>query len=93
MRTLYGRTNMNPVSRFIGEIPEGLLENVETENRRSVSPGFSRMGRQQQKPVYDQHLQQATGRMQLGKSETKRSIRSGVQEQLSVSKGKMTASN
>ena len=52
MRTLYGRTNMNAVSRFIGEIPEGLLENVETENRRSVSPGFSRMGRQQQKPVY-----------------------------------------
>ncbi|WP_046175755.1 DNA helicase PcrA [Domibacillus indicus] len=26
MRTLYGRTNMNPVSRFISEIPEDLLE-------------------------------------------------------------------
>ncbi|MFP3360760.1 3'-5' exonuclease, partial [Planococcus sp. SIMBA_143] len=25
MRTLYGRTNMNPISRFIGEIPEELI--------------------------------------------------------------------
>ncbi|MGE7602845.1 DNA helicase PcrA [Peribacillus sp. NPDC097675] len=28
MRTLYGRTNMNPVSRFIAEIPEELLEDL-----------------------------------------------------------------
>ncbi|MFC4323987.1 DNA helicase PcrA [Litchfieldia salsa] len=28
MRTLFGRTNMNPVSRFIGEIPADLLENM-----------------------------------------------------------------
>ncbi|MBD8069644.1 DNA helicase PcrA [Bacillus sp. PS06] len=28
MRTLFGRTNMNPVSRFVGEIPEDLLENL-----------------------------------------------------------------
>ncbi|MFD0051015.1 DNA helicase PcrA [Actinomycetes bacterium NPDC127524] len=28
MRTLYGRTNMNPVSRFISEIPEDLLEDL-----------------------------------------------------------------
>ncbi|MFD6438232.1 DNA helicase PcrA [Peribacillus sp. NPDC060186] len=28
MRTLYGRTSMNPVSRFIGEIPEELLEDL-----------------------------------------------------------------
>ena len=28
MRTLYGRTNMNPVSRFIKEIPEDLLEDL-----------------------------------------------------------------
>lgn len=33
-RTLYGRTNMNPVSRFIGEIPEELIENLaETMNQ------------------------------------------------------------
>ncbi|RIU91331.1 DNA helicase PcrA [Oceanobacillus picturae] len=29
MRTLYGRTNMNPISRFIGEIPEELIEGIE----------------------------------------------------------------
>ena len=29
MRTLYGRTNMNPPSRFIKEIPEDLIEGVE----------------------------------------------------------------
>ncbi|SDM66973.1 DNA helicase-2 / ATP-dependent DNA helicase PcrA [Sediminibacillus halophilus] len=29
MRTLYGRTNMNPVSRFINEIPEELMEGLE----------------------------------------------------------------
>ncbi|WP_174733571.1 DNA helicase PcrA [Mesobacillus harenae] len=28
MRTLYGRTNMNPESRFIKEIPEDLIENA-----------------------------------------------------------------
>jgi len=29
MRTLYGRTNMNPMSRFINEIPEDLIEGIE----------------------------------------------------------------
>ncbi|GGF26282.1 ATP-dependent DNA helicase PcrA [Halobacillus andaensis] len=29
MRTLYGRTNMNPISRFIHEIPQDLLEGKE----------------------------------------------------------------
>ncbi|SDC97205.1 DNA helicase-2 / ATP-dependent DNA helicase PcrA [Terribacillus halophilus] len=29
MRTLFGRTNMNPVSRFIGEIPNELLEGMQ----------------------------------------------------------------
>jgi len=29
MRTLYGRTNMNPISRFIDEIPEELLDGAE----------------------------------------------------------------
>lgn len=29
MRTLYGRTNMNPVSRFINEIPDELIEGIE----------------------------------------------------------------
>src|SRR5699024_3112191 len=29
MRTLYGRTNFNPISRFITEIPEELIEGIE----------------------------------------------------------------
>lgn len=39
MRTLFGRTSMNPASRFIREIPEELLEGVEKEERRSTSFG------------------------------------------------------
>lgn len=34
MRTLYGRTNMNPVSRFISEIPKDLIEGLESEEER-----------------------------------------------------------
>ncbi|MCM3570215.1 DNA helicase PcrA [Neobacillus mesonae] len=33
MRTLFGRTNMNPASRFISEIPEDLIEGVEAERK------------------------------------------------------------
>ncbi|WP_405196601.1 DNA helicase PcrA [Virgibacillus necropolis] len=29
MRTLYGRTNMNPISRFINEIPKELIDGIE----------------------------------------------------------------
>ncbi|MFC4559471.1 DNA helicase PcrA [Virgibacillus kekensis] len=29
MRTLFGRTNMNPISRFINEIPEELIDGIE----------------------------------------------------------------
>ncbi len=38
MRTLYGRTNMNPVSRFIREIPADLLEDLKPapQGRKSV---------------------------------------------------------
>jgi DNA helicase II / ATP-dependent DNA helicase PcrA len=39
MRTLFGRTNMNPASRFISEIPEDLIEGVEPEKRTSSSFG------------------------------------------------------
>ncbi|CAM3995910.1 DNA helicase PcrA [Mesobacillus zeae] len=35
MRTLYGRTNMNPESRFIREIPEDLIENFAPKKKRS----------------------------------------------------------
>lgn len=39
MRTLFGRTSMNPASRFISEIPEDLLEGVEKEERRNTPFG------------------------------------------------------
>ncbi|GKU84507.1 DNA helicase PcrA [Niallia sp. NCCP-28] len=35
MRTLFGRTNMNPPSRFVKEIPEELLEGIMPQNRRN----------------------------------------------------------
>ncbi len=34
MRTLFGRTNMNPVSRFISEIPEELLEDMQKDTEK-----------------------------------------------------------
>ncbi|WP_339183883.1 DNA helicase PcrA [Oceanobacillus sp. FSL W7-1293] len=33
MRTLYGRTNMNPISRFINEIPVELMDGMETTQK------------------------------------------------------------
>src|SRR5690625_4661273 len=39
MRTLYGRTNFNPISRFIEEIPEELIDGIE-EAKRSMFGSF-----------------------------------------------------
>ncbi|SFB23534.1 MULTISPECIES: DNA helicase PcrA [unclassified Bacillus (in: firmicutes)] len=44
MRTLFGRTNMNPPSRFIKEIPEDLLEGVEPAVNSRPSPFGSSTG-------------------------------------------------
>jgi DNA helicase-2/ATP-dependent DNA helicase PcrA len=41
MRTLFGRTNMNPVSRFINEIPEELVEGMEEANTSMFGTPFS----------------------------------------------------
>lgn len=38
MRTLFGRTNMNPESRFIAEIPEELLDNLNEKKKDLKSP-------------------------------------------------------
>ncbi|WP_377891712.1 DNA helicase PcrA [Alkalihalobacillus sp. R86527] len=38
MRTLYGKTNTNPVSRFIGEIPEELMEKEGQEKPSPFTP-------------------------------------------------------
>ncbi|WP_425440950.1 DNA helicase PcrA [Sediminibacillus albus] len=39
MRTLYGRTNMNPVSRFINEIPQELIEGLEEAKQAPLGFG------------------------------------------------------
>ncbi|MFL6556459.1 MAG: DNA helicase PcrA [Bacillus sp. (in: firmicutes)] len=44
MRTLFGRTNMNPASRFISEIPADLIEGVEPAEKKMDSP-FGSAGR------------------------------------------------
>jgi DNA helicase-2/ATP-dependent DNA helicase PcrA len=41
MRTLFGRTNMNPVSRFISEIPADLLEDLKPAPKGRTSFGAS----------------------------------------------------
>ncbi|WBL15427.1 DNA helicase PcrA [Sutcliffiella sp. NC1] len=38
MRTLFGRTNMNPPSRFIKEIPEELVDNLVEANKQATTP-------------------------------------------------------
>ncbi|MFC5465096.1 DNA helicase PcrA [Lederbergia graminis] len=54
MRTLFGRTNMNPVSRFIAEIPEELIENInemQKANRANTVRSTMTSGGLRQKPV------------------------------------------
>ncbi|KZZ84165.1 DNA helicase PcrA [Bacillus sp. SJS] len=56
MRTLFGRTNMNPESRFIAEIPEELLENLNESKKMMTTPfGNTKRDRQRmaqvQRPV------------------------------------------
>ncbi|NTW13441.1 MAG: UvrD-helicase domain-containing protein [Candidatus Moranbacteria bacterium] len=41
-RMLFGSTNVNPTSRFIGEIPSHLLEEVVEEERPSMLAGYGR---------------------------------------------------
>lgn len=44
MRTLYGRTNMNPASRFLGEIPEDLLDSLK-ETKSEPTPPWMKTSR------------------------------------------------
>ncbi|WP_338779720.1 DNA helicase PcrA [Metabacillus sp. FJAT-52054] len=48
MRTLFGRTNMNPESRFIAEIPEELLENL-NESKKTMTTPFGNTKRDRQR--------------------------------------------
>ncbi|RIW33961.1 DNA helicase PcrA [Bacillus salacetis] len=51
MRTLYGQTKMNPVSRFIAEIPEDLIDNFEPEKRSPFSSGGKAASARTQQPA------------------------------------------
>ncbi|WP_085993298.1 DNA helicase PcrA [Oceanobacillus senegalensis] len=48
MRTLYGKTNMNPISRFINEIPQDLIEGI--EEARTSMLGTSSFGKSKDRP-------------------------------------------
>ncbi|WP_100012502.1 DNA helicase PcrA [Lentibacillus sediminis] len=62
MRTLYGRTNMNPVSRFIHEIPEHLIDGIE-EEKTSMFGGRIGMSPDRPAPVKRkaERMQKTTG--------------------------------
>ncbi len=49
MRTLFGKTNMNPMSRFINEIPSELLEGMEEVKQSMFGSSFAPKQRQQPK--------------------------------------------
>ncbi len=59
MRTLYGRTNMNPVSRFISEIPEDLIDEVSAD--RKVNTPFGLKKQPARRPVVRPQANTASG--------------------------------
>lgn len=69
MRTLFGRTNMNPPSRFIGEIPTELIDGLEPKKPSSLSPTSSPFAARQaaavRKPVM-RPMTTTTGGEELG---------------------------
>ncbi|MFS0820656.1 DNA helicase PcrA [Bacillus sp. 1P02SD] len=69
MRTLYGRTSMNPVSRFIAEIPEELLEDLGAQRKQQMRTPFSSTSspsRQPERRVFSKPLAQSTGGDEIG---------------------------
>lgn len=63
MRTLFGRTNMNPPSRFIKEIPENLLEGVQPKKRATSLAAPSRPNI---RPAVQRPIQTSTGGEEIG---------------------------
>nr|WP_282034471.1 DNA helicase PcrA [Metabacillus indicus] len=59
MRTLFGRTSMNPESRFISEIPSALIENL-NEVKKSPSP-FGAKERPERRPAVTRPIAASTG--------------------------------
>jgi DNA helicase-2/ATP-dependent DNA helicase PcrA len=59
MRTLFGRTSMNPESRFISEIPSELIENL-NEAKKSTS-SFNSARRPEKRPPVSRPIAASTG--------------------------------
>ncbi|RWZ57988.1 DNA helicase PcrA [Halobacillus fulvus] len=72
MRTLYGRTNMNPISRFISEIPDQLLEGKEQEeelpffNQKKTSNPFKTQAQKPEKRAAKKVEKKGTGGEKIG---------------------------
>ncbi|GER68005.1 ATP-dependent DNA helicase PcrA [Weizmannia acidilactici] len=68
MRTLYGRTNINPVSRFISEIPEELIDQANREEEDGLdfrSPSSRSSERMQRRPMVRPAAHQKQGAEKL----------------------------
>ena len=63
-RMLYGRTGANPASRFLGEIPESLLERPVAQ--AAPTAGFSGLGSRPVAPAYRNHA--ANDRITVGRA-------------------------
>src|SRR5699024_5136625 len=62
IRTLYGRTNRNPMSRFISEIPEHLIDGIEQAHATMFGPFEQPLERiQPTKRRQAQRIKQTTG--------------------------------
>lgn len=63
MRTLFGRTSMNPESRFIAEIPSELVENLNEEKKKSISSSssFNSARRLEKRPPVSRPIAASTG--------------------------------
>ncbi len=84
MRTLFGRTNMNPESRFIAEIPDDLLENL-NEKKETRAPSARKMQPRRgpvSRPV--SYASKTGGDTLNWQSEIRRAIKNGEQELSSV---------
>jgi len=69
MRTLFGRTSMNPESRFIKEIPSELIENLNEEIKKkqasTATSSFAAARRQDKRPPVMRPIAASTGGDQL----------------------------
>ncbi|MFC0273199.1 DNA helicase PcrA [Metabacillus herbersteinensis] len=61
MRTLYGRTSMNPESRFISEIPSDLIDHLHEQKKDFKSPFSQAQRRPEKHPPVSRPIATSTG--------------------------------